>query len=56
MSQGNGFQKNITYNDPIPFRCFYGIEKAKIDLMLHDIIWNLGRIINTTREKIIWST
>ncbi len=50
------FQGDLKMNGNFNQLLRRGIEKAKTDLMLHDIIWNLRRIINATRGKIIWST
>jgi len=39
------------------FQQFYrrGLEKVKIDSLLHDIVWNLRRIINIKGADITWN-
>jgi hypothetical protein len=33
-----------------------GIERVKVDSRLHDIVWNLRRIINAKGSDIVWCT
>jgi len=32
-----------------------GIDKVRVDSQLHDIVWNLRRIINSAKDKIVWT-
>lgn len=33
-----------------------GIAKVKVDSMIHDTVWNLRRIFNTTNGNVVWQT
>lgn len=56
MHTGEVFQGDLKQNGTFIQLLRRGIKKTKVDLMLHDIVWNLRRIINTTEGKIVWVT
>ncbi|MCK4907630.1 MAG: transposase, partial [Spirochaetes bacterium] len=48
------FQGDLQHNGR--FRQFLrkGIEKVRVDSILHDIVWNLRRTFNSTGNKLVW--
>jgi transposase len=50
------YQGDLKQNGRFLYFLRRGIEKVKIDSRLHDIVWNLRRIINAKGSSIVWGT
>jgi transposase len=53
---GETYQGDLKHNGRFLRFLRRGIERAKVDSRLHDIVWNLRRIINARGPAIVWNT
>lgn len=56
MHSGEVFQGDLKKNGRFNQMLRCGLEKAKVDSMLHDITWNLRKIFNTIAGDIVWNS